>query len=335
MAEEKKPPLSAEEILALGRTFQTCMPLLAAVELGVPEILREKAPLDAEEAARTLGTDPRGTEILLDALAAQGILEKGEKGYRIPPGMEPLFGEDDEESVLPMLRHYVHMARTWVDLAGAVRRGGPDPERKPFEKDERRCRAFIGVMHVVGRKMAPQMAAAMAPARFKRFLDVGGGSGTYTIALLREAPGLKATLFDLPQVIPLARERLEREGLLGRVRLEPGDFNKDPLPVGHDMVLLSAIIHQNSREENRRLYRSCGKALEPGGVLIIRDIVMDESRTSPPEGALFAVNMLVHTRGGRTFSFSEIREDLEAAGYREVRLARRGAWMDSLVEALA
>ncbi len=334
MTEEKKPPLSAEDVLALGRAFQTCMPLLAAVELGLPEVLRGKT-LEAGAAAQALDVDPRGIEILMDALAAQGILEKGEGGYRFPRGMEPLFGEDDGESVLPMLRHYAHMARTWVDLAGVVRRGGPDPDRVPFEKDEDRCRAFIGAMHVVGRRMASRMAAAMEPGRFRRFLDVGGGSGTYTIALLREAPGLRATLFDLPAVIPLARERLEREGLLDRVRLEPGDFHRDPLPGGHDMVLLSAIIHQNSREQNRRLYESCRKALEPGGVLIIRDIVMDESRTSPPEGALFAVNMLVHTEGGRTFTFSEIEEDLEAAGFREVRLARRGVRMDSLVEARA
>ncbi len=333
MAKERgKAPLTDEDVLGLARSFQDSMPLLAAVELGVFEKVREE-PLRAGEAAAALGADARGMEILLEALAAQGLLEKEEGIYRIPPGMEPFFSEDDETSVLPMLRHSAHMARNWVRLAEVVRRGGPDPERRPFEKDQDQCRAFISAMHVVGRRMAPELAAALDPARFHRLLDVGGGSGTYTIALLRAAPGLEATLFDLPEVIPLARERLGKEGLLERVELVAGNFSTDPLPGGHDLVLLSAIIHQNSRAQNRKLFQACREALLPGGVLVIRDIVMDDSHTAPPGGALFAVNMLVHTEGGGTYSFSEIEEDLGAAGFTEVRLARRGVWMDSLVEA--
>jgi hypothetical protein len=92
-------------------------------------------------------------------------------------------------------------------------------------------------------------------------------------------------------------------------------------------------VHQNSREENRRLFSSVHSALSRGGHLALRDIVMEADRTSPAGGALFAVNMLVGTASGGTFTFEELREDLEAAGFEAVRLLRRDAWMNSIVTA--
>jgi hypothetical protein len=117
------------------------------------------------------------------------------------------------------------------------------------------------------------------------------------------------------------------------VALVPGDYNADPLPRGADLVWLSAIIHQNSPDQNRALYHRIAAALEPGGRLLIRDIVMQPSRTAPLAGALFAVNMLVHTQGGNSYTLSEIRDDLEAAGFTEVEWIRRDEGMNSVVSA--
>jgi predicted O-methyltransferase YrrM len=188
-------------------------------------------------------------------------------------------------------------------------------------------------MHVVGRGVADGIVAAMRPERFRHALDVGGASGTYTTALLRAVPEMRVRLFDLPHVVEMARERLRKNGLLERVEIVAGDFYVDPMPGGHDLVLLSAIIHQNSPAQNRALYGKCLGALEPGGCLVIRDIVMDDTHTRPPGGALFAINMLVATEGGGTYDFGQIRADLESAGFAEVELVRRGEWMDSLVTA--
>jgi len=140
-----------------------------------------------------------------------------------------------------------------------------------------------------------------------------------------------AVLFGLPQVIPLARQRLTRAGLIDRVTLVPGDFYTDPLPGGADFAWLSAIVHQNSRRENRELYAKIHDALAAGGVLAIRDIVMDASHTQPVGGALFAVNMLVATKGGGTFTFDEFQEDLTSAGFSDVRLIHRDEYMNSLI----
>jgi len=132
----------------------------------------------------------------------------------------------------------------------------------------------------------------------------------------------------------MARRRLADAGLLGRVRLAAGNFYRDELPAGHDLALLSAIIHQGSPQDNRELFRKVFRALVPGGRIVIRDHIMDPDRTQPRDGAVFAVNMLVNTKGGSTYTFGEVRDWLEAAGFAGVRLLQKGHRMDGLVEAL-
>ena len=143
---------------------------------------------------------------------------------------------------------------------------------------------------------------------------------------------MRAVIFDFAPVLALAKKRLTAEGFLDRVELAAGDFYQDELPGGCDLALLSAIIHQNSPAQNVELYKKIYRALEPGGVVLIRDHIMDESRTQPPAGAMFALNMLVNTSGGDTFTFGEVKETLEAAGFGEVKQVRAGERMDGLVE---
>jgi predicted O-methyltransferase YrrM len=194
--------------------------------------------------------------------------------------------------------------------------------------------AFIGAMDAMARARAPELVKTIRPGDARHFLDIGGASGTYTIAFLRAAPQMRATLFDLPPVIALARRRLQAEGMLRRVTLVAGDFYRNPLPTGHDLALLSAIIHQNSRTQNAALYRKTFRALTPGGRLVVRDHIMNPDRTRPRDGALFAVNMLCGTPGGGTYTFPEVREDLKAAGFTRVRLLRKGDdRMNGIVEA--
>jgi len=194
-------------------------------------------------------------------------------------------------------------------------------------------RAFIEAMHVIARPLAPSLVAAARPQGARRLLDVGGASGTYTVAFLEAVPGMQATLFDLPDVIPLARERLAAAGWLDRVTLVAGDYLADPLPGGHDLAWLSAVIHSNGPEQNLSLYRKVCGALVPGGRIVIRDHVMTEDRTSPRAGALFAINMLAATETGRTYTYREIATALEQSGFRDIRLIQPGEAMDALVEA--
>jgi SAM-dependent methyltransferase len=194
-------------------------------------------------------------------------------------------------------------------------------------------KAFIGAMDSAGRELSLKIAGAFDATSFKRLLDIGGASGTYTIAFLRKNAGMTAVLFDLPPVIELARERIIAEGLLDRIVLVPGDYNEDDLPRGCDIALLSAVIHQNSSSQNLDLFRKIFSVLEPGGVLLIRDFIMDSTRTVPKQGTVFALNMLINTAAGDTYTFDEISESLKHAGFTDVELIRGRDQQDDLVTA--
>jgi ubiquinone/menaquinone biosynthesis C-methylase UbiE len=181
--------------------------------------------------------------------------------------------------------------------------------------------------------IAADVVAAIGPPPFSHLLDVGGASGTWTIAFLQARPEATATIFDLPHVIPMAEQRIRAAGFAKRVRLVAGDFERDALPAGADLAWISAIIHQNSREQNRRLYSAVAFVLAPAGRVLIRDMIMKPSRTEPAVGALFAVNMLVGTPAGGTYTLEEIREDLDAAGFDQVQVLRSTEGMDSVIGA--
>ena len=320
-----------ERLLAEVREFLKSRVILTAATLDVFTILHGK-PATARQLAGRLRLQPRGATRLLDCLVTLGVLEKRSGSYSLTSSGEPL-SSHHPDTILPMVLHLNSLWVTWSGLTETVKKG-KNPRRAVIrERDTKSLKAFIGAMHVVGRSLAAEIASSFEAGRFCRLLDIGGGSGTYTIAFLKRDPKMTAVIFDLKRVIPMARERLKAEGLLKRVGLAAGDFYRDELPGGCDLALLSAIIHQNSPAENLALFRKVRRALEPGGAILIRDHIMDESRTKPPAGALFALNMLVNTDGGDTYTFAEVRKGLERAGFADVRLVRTGERMDCLVEA--
>ena len=325
------PGNTEDSILGLAHGFMASRVLLSAAELDVFSMLA-KAPLTAEQAAAEIGAEVRGITILLDALSALGLLVKTGGKYQTESSARPLLSADAPASILPMVLHMATVWQNWSRITDIVR-GETTPDLKKGILDEDNRKAFIGAMHVVASKAAPGVVAAIKAGPARRLLDVGGGSGTYTLAFLEASPSLHATLFDLAPVIELARERLQAVGILDRVRLVAGDFYKDELPPGHDLALLSAIIHQNSLEQNEKLYGKIYRALDTGGRIVVRDHVMSADRTQPSAGALFAVNMLAGTEGGRTYTFDEIKDGLTAVGFTRINLIQSQN-MFSLVEGI-
>jgi SAM-dependent methyltransferase len=306
--------------------------ILTAAELDVFTILYLK-PGTAKDIAQQKNTDERATERVLDCLVTFGLVQKETGTYRLTE-QGSYFSSHHPESVLPMVLHMNSMWDNWTKLTKIVREGSNiDLPSVIAARDEHVSRAFIGAMHVIGRSLSREIAAAYNTSPFKRLLDIGGGSGTYTIAFLEKNPAMTGVIFDLPGVLPMAEARLTEEGYRDRVELVPGDFYNDELPKGCDLALLSAIIHQNSPQQNNDLFRKIFLALEPDGAVVIRDHIMNESRTWPSAGALFAINMLVHTKGGGTYTFREVKDGLEKAGFTMVQQVKTGERMDSLVEA--
>jgi predicted O-methyltransferase YrrM len=318
------------ELMELTRAFQPACVVVAAAELDIFTALGDQ-PASAEVLADRIGADPRGVTVLLDAVVALGLLDKQQGGYQAPPGVAELLSTDSPANLLPAVRHQGNCLRRWAQLGQVVRDGRPAERTPSIRGAEADCEAFIGAMNNFTEAVAPEIVGRLEAVKFQRLLDIGGASGTWTIAFLRAVPEATAVLFDLPEVIPLARQRLTAAGLIDRVTLVAGDYNVDPLPAGADFAWLSAIAHQNSPDQNRALYGKVYAALVPGGTLVIRDIVMDASRTVPPSGALFAVNMLVATEGGNSYTLDEFRDDLTRAGFAEVQQVHEDAGMNSLV----
>ncbi len=320
----------AQEILALSRNFMECRVLLTGAELNIFKLLAE--PASSRDVAQNQDWHERPLTVLLDALSAMGLLMKSGSRYQTDPDLLPYLRLDSPQSVLPMIRHAATIWNNWSNLTSIVTETG-GVERAPgrFGDPEDR-KAFIGAMHVVAREIAPNIVKAI-PGSARRLLDVGGGSGSYTLAFLKAHPDMTATLFDLPEVVGMARTRITEAGLMDRVIFAAGDFYKDMLPPGHDLAMVSAIIHMNSAEQNLALYKKIWDALVPGGRIVIRDHVMNQNKTAPKSGALFAINMLVGTPGGGTYTYEEIQTGLIAAGFEKVQLLQKADRMMGLVQA--
>lgn len=319
-----------EEVLQMVRAFQPSCILTTAADLDIFTLL-DNEPMTAQMLSDKLSSGLRAATILLDALTALGFLTKQKNQYIVPAQIAEMLTETGCRNILPAVSHLANCHRRWLQLAQVVKTGRP-AEVPPSIRGETADRdAFIGAMDVFSAPLVSQIIEHLKPLSFQHLLDIGGASGTWTIAFLNAVPKAKATIFDLPDVIPLAEKRIAEADLNDRVTFAAGDFYSDELPKDADFVWLSAVTHQNSRRQNRALFTKIYSSLQENGIVVIRDVVMDESRISPQAGALFAVNMLVCTEAGGTYTFDELQEDLSHAGFTEVTLLYKGEYVDSLI----
>ena len=323
---------TAQEVLDIARSFQPACMLTAGAVLDVFTPLHTK-PMTANALACELGTDLRATTILLDALVGLQFLSKQGEEYSVPEDVAGLLTEQSADNILPMVRHLANCLRRWAELP-KVTQTGKCAETAPSVRGVDADREdFIGAMNTISRPVAAGVIDKIQPSKFRHMLDIGGGPGTWTIAFLRAVPKARATLFDLPAVVSMVEKNFAEAGLTNRVTLVGGDYYTDTLPEGADLAWLGAICHQNSRQQNLDLFTKVHTALADDGIVVIRDVIMDLSHTSPAGGALFAVNMLVATEAGGTYTFDEYSEDLCAAGFGEATLVHRDEFMNSLIRA--
>ena len=316
MAEPASPALSPQPLMELASRFMESRVFLTACELGLFETLGEEERPSAD-VAKAIGLDGRGTDRLMNALASLGLLEKSNGLFRNSPlALTYLVKEPGFASGLI---HWLHLWQGWSTLTEAVRAGHSIVAEPIGDRGNSWVHAFISAMHWRAVQHAPSVVGLFDLTRILRVLDVGGGSGAYAMEFVRAMPGLMAVVFDLPAVLPLTAAYLKRAGMADRVELVPGDYTRDPLGRGFDLVLLSAILHSNSPEENRTLIRRSAAALNPGGQVVVQEFIINEERTGPPFSTLFALNMLVGTEAGDTYTESEVREWMVAAGLGDIR----------------
>jgi 2-polyprenyl-3-methyl-5-hydroxy-6-metoxy-1,4-benzoquinol methylase len=308
--------ISQKQILETSRAFMLSRVLLTGYELGVFTVL-DGGPKTSTEVAEKVEGNERGTDRLLCALVALGFLEK-QDGLYSNTEISQRYLVRGKPEYLSGMAHTMHLYASWGTLTEAVKKGGSVLPPRPYDASPEKTEAFIAAMDWRAQNQAPEVASLLELSETKRVLDVGGGSGIFSTAMAKANPNLTATVFDLPSVIPLTRRYVEQEGMTGRIDTAAGDYETDELPSGYDLVFLSAIVHSGSVESNRKLIAKCAAALNPGGRVAVMDFIMEPDRTTPPHGAMFALNMLVNTDGGDTFTVDQIVGWLVDAGLERI-----------------
>ncbi len=309
-----------DEFMEMVRGFQASRILLTGIELDVfSAVARNADNATATLVANELKTDPRSTEILLNALVALSVLTKHSGKFENAPLASRYLVEGSKDDARYALRHNLSLWTTWSTLTERVKTGYVTAWREMGSRNEDWTVPFIAAMHRNAAMRAPIIVASVGAEGLSKVLDVGGGSGAYSIAFAQANPRLIADIFDLATVVPIAEKHVAEAGLSNRVHVRVGDLRKDALGSSYDLVLLSAICHMLGPDENQDLLRRAFAALSPGGRIAIQDHVMNDDGTAPRAGAMFAINMLVGTREGSTFSETQYRSWLTLAGFQDVK----------------
>mgnify|MGYP001390877602 CR=1 FL=1 len=307
---------SSEDIRQLANAFRESRALLTAIELKIFTVL-DAHLMTSESVSNKINTDRRATDRLMNALCGMGILKKvKEKFYNSDLSSKYLI--EGKPDFMGGLFHTNHLWNSWSHLTESVKKGNSViGNQNKIEKDEW-VDAFIGAMHYRGVKQGKILAMTIDLSNTKNILDVGGGSAAFSLEMVKRNPAIKAVVLDLPHVIPLTKKYVSQAGLLDNFSFIEGDYHTKDFESCYDLILLSAIVHINSYEQNKTLIKKCADALNQNGMLIISDFVMNGNRTEPYHGALFALNMLVGTANGDTYTELEIRTWFESAGLNKI-----------------
>src|SRR2546421_8060300 len=321
--EQRTNVLTTAPLQRLAVGFWASNTLAAAVELDLFTKLSGRG-VDVHGLSCLMEIPARPAGMLLSACTALGLLEKRDGFYYNSPTAEEFlvrgrpyyFG-----NYVAMVHRHLYLP--WGRLAEAIKANKPQAwAGDTFEElaaDPEAQRNFTEAMHSMSMFRAKAVFEAFDLSPYSRLLDVGGASGAFCIEACRKYPRLRASIFDRPSALETASEKIAEAELSDRIETFAGDFFKEELPKGSDVVLLSQVLHDWSPERNRVILGKCFAALPPGGLVLVCEVMMNDEKTGPELAALLSLNMLIATEGGCNYTWSEYAAWLEAAGFREVQ----------------
>ncbi len=305
-----------QRIMERARRYREAQVLITCAELRVFETLAA-GPLTAAEVAAAIEADVRGVELLLNAAVSLDLLDKYDDRYLNTVLTDACLAQPDVVYVGHALRRESAFLRRWTHLTEAVKTGQRPIENVRDEHADDWVRTFERALYDMARPIAPIIADALTlpEDRPLRVIDVGGGHGGYSLALARRYPRLTATIFELPRVVPVAREIIVEADLADRVIVQEGDFQREELGGAYDVALVFGVLNGEPPDKRPELMRKVFTALKPGGCIVLRDFVLDADRAGPPDAALFAVQMLLSTDAGGLNTRAELIGWLIDAGF--------------------
>jgi len=308
--------MNPNTIREFAASFQKSRILLSGFELDIFTAIAESGSSN-DQIAKHLLLDEHACERLLNALVSLGFLDKKNSLF-FNTTESFTFLSKKSPDYLGGLMHSNHLWNTWSNLTQVVKTGISAHPSEINVRGEEWLFSFISAMHDRAKKQAPQQLKNIDLAGVLSALDVGGGSGAYSMEFVSKKTDIEATVFDLPNVIPITKKFLDKEGFSDKIKTHSGDYTTDNLPKGFDLVFMSAIIHSNPLEINRDLIKKCFDSLNKKGRIIIQDWIMNNDRTQPLAGAVFAINMLVGTEAGDCFTEEEVTGMLIGAGFKNI-----------------
>jgi hypothetical protein len=299
-----------------GSYWETCT-LHAGVKLDIFTIIGNNR-VDSENMADKLDSDKRGVKMLLNALAAMEFLEKKDGKYGNTPLSSTFLCKDSSRYIGHIIMHHHHLVDSWIKLDEAVRSGAPVRTRASFHEDERRESFLLGMFNLA-MTLVPVVVPKVDLSGRRHLMDLGGGPGTYAIHFCLNNPHLKAVVHDLPTTRSFAEKTIEKFGLKDRIQFLAIDYLEEDVEGVYDVAWLSHILHGEGPEDCRNIIAKAVSALEPGGMILIHDFILNDAMDGPLFPALFSLNMLLGTPGGQSYSERQISDMLTDSGVKEIR----------------
>ena len=315
MSTQDSPPLSPAPLIELATAYWGSATLIAAIRLNIFTHLANQ-PSTPAELAKHAQTDEIATDALLAGLTALNLVKKTGERFANAPIADTFLVEGRPAFLGPALQYNGDVYPLWADLHEVVRTGGVTraPDRY-LGDDAERTRNFVYGMHHRALGVGRAVAQVIDLRGRTRLADIGGGPGTYSALLCQDHDKLSAQVLDLPAVVAIASQITEQMGVGDRVECTPFDYYKDALPGRYDAALISGVLHREQPQQVQAIFAKVAAALEPGGVLYLSDVMLNDERTGPLFGTMFALNMRVLAHDGRCHSVAEQTAWLNAVGF--------------------
>jgi ubiquinone/menaquinone biosynthesis C-methylase UbiE len=317
------PQVSPERLMQFTFGFAPPLMIETAIRCGIFDIL-EKGPKSLDALCLETSTSPRGLRMVLDALVGLDLLLKDDAGHyelTLESATFLVNGKPTYHGAFFLLTKGP-MLSSWGGLEDVVRSG---QSTRHINREQDGANFFLKFVedifpiHYVGAQaLAGALGVQSTPLPIS-VLDLAAGSGVWSVAIAQQSPQIRVTAVDWPAVIEITRKVAARHGLADRYTFVAGDLHSVNFGQGHAIATLGHILHSEGEARSRRLLKKTFEALAPGGTIAIAEILVDEQRKTAVPALIFAVNMLVNSEEGDTFSFDEIRDWLQDAGFERVR----------------
>jgi (2Fe-2S) ferredoxin/predicted O-methyltransferase YrrM len=329
MAARDKAGTLPDRLDQMIRGYMPSRCILTALELDIFTSVGDGA--SADQVGTKVQANARAVGMLLNALVALGLLTRSGDGdlYKNTAESARFFVQGSTDNHRNGLLHVANIWHRWSTLTDAVRLGTHVPaDHNRIDRDSTPewTRDFIAAMQRNAKDRALLVVKALGTAGVRRILDLGGGSGAYSIAFAKASSNVQCEILDVPEVVPLTSDYVRQAGVSEQITVRSGDMLRGDFGSGYDLIMLNAICHMFSEEQNRDIFRRAIHALAPQGRLVVQDFILNPDKTGPQHAALFSLNMLVSTEGGASYSELEYTQWMQSAGFAGIqRMNLRGA----------